>query len=142
MANNDNELITEVRSLTNYGTQVISDPDMQNLVASAKDEILIAVDETSLDWYNERAAERALYWLVALFTKVHTGQIGGAGFAIGELEQSPLRGTEQFWLNQFNRHLWNIGSASAFGITSVTRDDRTYDSATTTSADSGVDDLL
>lgn len=142
MADNDNELIAEVRALTSYGADVISDPDMTSLVASAKEEILDAVDEDALDWYNVRSAERALFWLLALFTKVHTGQVGGAGFTIGELEQAPLLGTAEFWLTRFYQHLWKIGNAESFGITSVSRDDRTYDSTSTASTDSGLDDLL
>lgn len=140
MADTDAELIAEVRSLTGYGTGVIPGDDMESLLSVAKDEILLETEEDDLDWYNDRPAERALYWLLALFTKIRTKEIGSAGFSIGELEQTPLQGAESFWLGQFHRHLWNIGNATPFGITSVSRTDRTYDGTTSSAVEP--DDLL
>lgn len=126
MASNDDELILEVRALTGYSGETISDPDMQALIEAAKDEVLYAVGADSLEWYADRSAERSIFWLVALFTKVRTGEVGGAGFTIGELEQVPLVETTAFWLKQAQQHMANITDHRAYGIRSVSRDNRTY----------------
>lgn len=141
MATNDDELIAEVRSLTGYGEGSISTADMTDLVAVAKEEILLEIDQPDLDWYNERPAERALFWLVGLFAKIHNREIASAGFSIAELEQTPLRGSEQFWLGQVFRHISHIQNASPFAIRSIARTDRTYEGASSAS-DTDTDELL
>lgn len=144
MAANNDELIAEVRSLTGYGTGVISADDMSNLVTVAQEEILDLQDTNTLDWYSVRSAERALFWLVALFTKVHTKEIGGAGFTVGELRQEPLPEAAQFWLDRFHSHLFKIGNNTAFGIRSVGRTDREYTGGggSSSGVTEGIDDLL
>lgn len=126
MASNDDELVAEVRALTNFQDDVISDSDMRTLVTIAKREIRTLSGLPSPDWYEENDAEQALFWLTALFTKVHTGHIGGVSYSVGELEQAPLRETNQFWLNRFQQHLSNLSAGTLYGHTSVSRPDRTY----------------
>lgn len=120
----DGQIITEVRALTDYDTSIIDRRAMSTLIDSAKDEVQ---DDVGRDLvFDTRTERRALVWLLALFCKVHTGEIGSAASSVGELESEPLSPEDNMWLQNYYRKRDSVRGATAFGSTAAGRADRTY----------------
>lgn len=130
MASTENELIDEARALTNYGPDIISDGKFQELVDVAKEELYAELGDTNFSFFGQdtQNADRALFWLVCLFSKVRTGEIDGIDLSIGDLRAESLSGDDAIWRRQFVRRLNSISGASGFGRVDVARDNRTYGS--------------
>lgn len=132
MATTDSELIDEVRQLTDYDSALISDSDFQELVNIAKEELDSEVPDSArpLSYYGSDTHEqdRALFWLVCLFSKVKAGEIGVPTFSVNELRQNALDEQSNFWMMMFNTRVHQISGASGFGSTSLERaDERAYE---------------
>lgn len=128
MATSDAELISEVRSLTNYDSELISDSDFNDLVAIAKEEILLDVDAGSVSYYgsNTHANDRALFWLTALFAKVKAGEVGASTFSVADVRANSDSWQTSMWLSQYDKAISQNTDSLGFGSTTVARDDREY----------------
>ena len=128
MATNDQELISEVRSLTDYDETILSDSDMQDLVGLAKREIEIEVGERVDDFYSNRIREGALFWLVCFFTKLKTGEYEGMDLTISEIEinKVPEGSDTRIWIRNFNKRFRQLRSENRSYVANVSRSGREY----------------
>lgn len=129
MAVDDDTLMAEVRSLTDYDSTLISDGDLLSLVELAKTELQAEVSEPTLDFYNgNQHAERALFWLTCLFTKVKSGEIDAPDLSISELKVSHQSMDDEsgFWLKNLDKRINALRGSSLIGHVKVQRADRTY----------------
>jgi hypothetical protein len=116
--------MTEVREQTELiDTSLLSDSRLSALLSNAKREIETTIGREP-DWYGNRDAENALFWLSCLFV-IDEGTTDS--FTFGELQVQPESGaeTEHPWVNRYERSLrYLMGSESLFGISNVNRTDR------------------
>lgn len=120
-------VIEEVRALTGYDSTVISTADMTMLDTRAQKELEADVGQT-VD-FSGVTADSALFWLLSLFTKVHTGEIAAGAFSIGEVEEQSLDPEQNMWLKRYySRRDQLVGSVTArYGSVAHTRDGREYE---------------
>ena len=128
MSYNKQALVHEVRALTGYTEAVLPPEDMETLYQIAVDDIrgIIGIDPQEVE---NPAAERAVFWSLALFGKIHMGEMEGLDFKIGSISvhQLPRRDITRVWYRQLDAYLNALRSdASVGGMTSVNRDDREY----------------
>lgn len=136
MATDDASLIVEVRDITEYNAEIISDEQFQRLVSLAQREIAAKVGIPDLDFYNDLDAERALFWLTCLFAKIRAGEVDGVEMQIGDIRNKPLRvdGEEDrsmavVWRAEFNDYFNQLltQNGGSFGSRRISRgDSRTY----------------
>lgn len=137
MATDEQSLVNEVRALTGYTDgSMISDASMNDLVSIAKQELRsdlglpeLTFHQTANDTYQ---ADRALFWLTAIFTKVRGGEIGNINLTIGDvLDYDDARTEYDFWFEQFDKRrsaAANLQGAAGPSSVQLTRDDeRTYE---------------
>lgn len=120
--------IEEVRVLTGYDREIISGPEMVSLESRARKELTAEVG-SDLD-FTDATADTALFWLLCLFTKIHTGEIATSNFKVGELESRPLDAETNLWLRNYQeRRDQLVGSHGGFfGHVAPQRQDREYGS--------------
>ncbi|UBF22707.1 hypothetical protein M1M38_gp014 [Halorubrum tailed virus 27] len=124
MATDDSSLMTEVREQTELtDTTLLSDSRLSALLSNAKREIETTIGREP-DWYENRDAENALFWLACLFV-IDEGSTDQ--FSFGELEVRPESDAEADhpWVGRYERSLrYLMDSASLFGLSNVNRTDR------------------
>lgn len=122
----DETVVSEVRALTKYDDTIVSTIDMAVLLSRAKKELEADVGDT-VDFTNP-TANTALFWLLALFTKIHTGDIGSVDFAVGELESASLDTESNLWLQSYHSRREQLRGTTGvvFGHRKTARSDRTY----------------
>lgn len=124
MATNDTTLKSEVREQTELtDSALLSDSRLTSLLSNAKREIESEVGSEP-DWYGDRTAENALFWLLCLFA---IGEDSVEGFSIGEIQVDPETDDNNThpWTARYNRSLrYLMPSESLFGISKVNRTDR------------------
>lgn len=133
MADTDQELISEVRALTDYGTLIIDQSEMQTLLTIAKDEIRSSLGAPDLTFYGEETADadRALFWFLCIASKVKVGEIGGLNIDADDFAaQQPESYQNSIWFRQYQQkfsaaeaQLGGSGAAS----TTIERDGREYE---------------
>lgn len=130
MATSQTEIRDEVRALTDYGKNIFSDAEMDEVIGIAEDEVRAEIDDPSLSFYQGNDTfntDRAVMWLSALFAKIRSGEIEGVEMSAGDLDINSLSTDDTFWYVQFQRRLSQLDASPGFGSTQVTRtDDRTY----------------
>lgn len=128
MATNDTELVSEVRSLTDYDSGILTDSELDSLLAIAKREIETEVGEDSLDFYANARRERALFWLTCFFAKIKTGEYEGMDLTVSEIEMNKIpEGDEgRIWLTQFEKRLKQIVAGNKTYISNISRNNRLY----------------
>lgn len=91
MALDQNQVISEVRTITGYPVAVLDDPDVIELIEFAKNDITGITNNYEIDWYNpdDIDGNRALVWTTALFTKIRTGELDSAEYSLEELDIQP-----------------------------------------------------
>jgi hypothetical protein len=140
MTLSEQQVISEVRTITGYPDAVLTDSDLTELVSFAKNDITGITNNYDIKWYNEDDidANRALVWTTALFTKVRTGELDAAEYSLEELDITPdtAAGAENggrplIWY----RKVWDFiddirvlpdDDNKTFGITEVERENRQY----------------
>lgn len=129
MAIDDNTLKAEVRALTDYGPDIISDDDLQEVVDLTKRELLADIGDETYELYDDLNAERALFWLLCIFLKVKSGEIDSPSFRISELSVRQSNFTERHgvWMDNFRKHYSAMNGGPAVGHTRANRPDRNYD---------------
>jgi|APHM01.1.fsa_nt_gi hypothetical protein len=129
MATNDTELKQEVRVLTDYNINVISDTELQSVVDLTRRELLANIGDETLDLYGTISSERAFFWLTCIFAKVKSGEIDASSFSIGELDvkASEYTGKTDVWMDNFRRHYRAMEGGAPVAHTVSNRSDRTYD---------------
>jgi hypothetical protein len=128
MAVDDTTLIAEVRVITDYPDTLLGHQDLQGVVNLAKRELQADLGSSSIDWYGDLSAERALFWLTCIFCKIRTGELDAPDFSLGELKVNPP-GTDfqaGIWFDNFWKHYRNIEGGSPVAHTTSLRSDRTY----------------
>jgi hypothetical protein len=125
MAINDTTLKSEVRAITNYDSGMVSGGDLQAIVDISKREIRSNKNDQNLDFYGDHRAERSLFWLTCIFTKVKGGEIGGSSFSISELDVES-DGGDSFYFDNFWRNYHSIGDGRPRGHLKGQRSDREY----------------
>ena len=127
MATDDTTLKAEVRAITDYDEGILSDPDLQEVVGIAKREIQSNKNNPDLDFYGDIRAERTLFWLTCIFTKVKGGEIDGGSFSISELDVETQDGDDSLFFNNFWRNYHSIGEGRPRGHLKGQRPNRTYE---------------
>lgn len=128
MATDDPSLISEVRTLTDYNSSILTDGDMQNIVSLAKREIEGELGEEVSDFYSSILTERALFWLTCLFSKIKVGELEGLTLAVAEIEvtQIPDEDRANYWARQFERRMRQAQADSMSQLRNIERSDRVY----------------
>lgn len=128
MSNNNEELIQEVRALTNYHEGLISDAEMQMLAEMAINEVKGITRDPDLEIFEVPEAERAAFWSMCLFCKIHMGELDGLDFSLGEIsvKQMPFRDITRVWYRQLDYYINLLRSGGSMGHTKVRRSDREY----------------
>jgi hypothetical protein len=128
MATDDTSLKTEVRSLTDYDSLILSEDDLQAVVDIAKRELYADLGDESLNLYDTLNSERALFWLTCIFCKVKSGEIDGVSFNIGELDVDSFNPHTSvgIWMNNFWKHYRGIEGGAPVAHTRSNRPDRNY----------------
>lgn len=117
---------SRARTLTGYDSGIISNSDLTTLEELAKDEIAVDTGRDNID-YSGGAGKSAAMWLLCLFCKIHTGEIGAEGFSVGELESKELEGQNRVWFNQFRKRVSSLQvNGGLFGSTRTVRSGREY----------------
>jgi len=107
MATTDTELIAEVRALTDYPADVMSDADIQKLVDIGKEELRASFGDPSYVFYTgDQSADRALFWFTCLGTKIKAGEIASVNLEIADIiAQKPAQGHYDVWFELFRARL-------------------------------------
>lgn len=128
MPTDDTTLKAQVRGLTNYNDTILPDSDLQEILDLAKVEIRASIGDDTLDFGETVQAERALFWLTCIFTKVKAGEIDSPSFRIGELSvrQSNITERHNVWVDNFWKHYRSIEGGSPVAHTKAGRRDRDY----------------
>ena len=129
MAQNDQELIEEVRSLTGYSERIIPNSDMQSLIQISKEDIRGLSSSEIPDIYDDKVAERATFWTVVMFTKIFVGELDAPNFKIGSIsvDSMPRRDIVRVWYRQLDQYVKRLSSGRAMGIVNPRRTAREYD---------------
>lgn len=132
----DADLKTQVRSMTDYSTAVLSATKLDEVVATAKAELMAEVGDTTLTFYGDINAERALFWTTCLFTKIKAGELDGVPMSLGDIEFDALRMQGEYgsgavvWLQnaqQYTNRLATSNDAARYGVRSIDRgESRSY----------------
>lgn len=142
MALDEQSLINEVRGLTDYPPEVISDSDMSSLVETAKNDITGITENYDLDWYDPQDIDpnRALMWTTCLFAKVKSGELDAASMSLESIEIDSTRAAgiqtgknPVLWYNRAVDFVSELKhepdeSDTGAGITQVERGNRVYGS--------------
>lgn len=133
MASDDNELIAEVRGITDYDSSIFSDNELQQLVRIGKEELRSALGVADFQFYTEesQSATRALFWFVAIAAKVRAGEISNVNITVGDFEtQNPANIHYDYWFSNFRNRLQEAYRETASGggpeQISLSRTNRTY----------------
>ncbi|MFC7191857.1 hypothetical protein ACFQL7_20880 [Halocatena marina] len=128
MATDDSSLIDEVRTLTDYDAGIIDDTEYQDLLSVAKEELQNDVNQSVTFFSGNRAVDRALFWLLCLYSKIKVGEIEAPTFEIAEIQvrQEQLDDRANWWLRQYQKNVDKIAAGARGKIVSVSRSDRTY----------------
>jgi hypothetical protein len=128
MADSDDEIIREARSLTGFNENLIPPVEMQSLVSMAKEDIRgIATNELP-DIYEDQAAERAVFWTTVMFTKVYMGELDAPNFSVGsiDVDSLPRRDIVRVWYRQLDQYVAQLKSGRAMGHGGPERSSRAY----------------
>jgi hypothetical protein len=117
----------QVRTLTDYDTEIISSGDYSTLEDMAKDEIAddVGLDRSEID-FTSGTAKIALRWLVCIFCKINVGEIGSEGYSIGEVETKDLNDQSSIWLNNYRKKRDSMRGSSLMGHVKNSRQNRAY----------------
>lgn len=141
MALSEQELINEVRGITGYSTDLVSDSDIQGLIETAKADIQSITENYSIDWYDEsnRDPNRALMWTTCLFLLLKARELDGVEYSLESLEQRSLsaagggfgQGNQPtLWYQRATDFIGEIDSDVdddiPYGMDSIVREDRIY----------------
>ena len=128
---NDADLLTQARSITDYDATMLPDADFKEVVATAKAELMAEVGDTTLTFYGDIDAERALLWTTCLFAKVKAGELDGVAMSLGDMDlESRAMGGEYgsgpvLWLKNAERYINKLAMSQSetarFAIRSVNR---------------------
>jgi len=135
MADTDQDLMDEVREITDYTDAVLPDNKLTSVVSTAKREVQGVADANISDWYTDRDAELALFWTACLFCKIKAGELDGVTMSLGDMETESLKSAGDaeddkpvIWYEramQYSRRKTPEGGS--FGHRSMSRTGRNYD---------------
>lgn len=126
MATDDVSLMVEVRAITDYDRDIMPEDELLGLLEIAKRELQSNKNNTSLDFYGDIRAERALFWLTCIFLKVKAGEIDGGTFSISELDVESEDGGNSIYFDNFWRNYHSIGEGRPRGHLTGQRPNREY----------------
>lgn len=131
MASDDDTLVDEARTLTNYDDSILSESEFRELIEIGKEELRAALGEPSLTFYQDDRyqATRALFWFVCIAAKVRVGELGGLNLTVESLEaQNPGEAHHSYWFRNFQQRLRAAGNVNSGGASStvLSRTNRTY----------------
>lgn len=131
MASDDDSLIAEARSITDYDDSIISDSEFEELVNIGKEEIMAAVNEQTLMFYEEETFHhtRALFWFTAIAAKVKTGELAGMNISADDFEATnPATSHYSFWFDSFQKKMAaaRLRSSPGPSLVNMERTERTY----------------
>lgn len=115
------ETIREVRALTGFGGETISEGQFYNLIRRAEKELSADVGREP-DYETDVTADTARFWLLALFSKIHVGDIATGSFSVGEIQTQSLADNEaQMWLDKYHARRDQLVGSDGFGHVQSTR---------------------
>jgi len=134
MASNDDELVEEVRALTDYDEHVMSTGQLMNLVDLGKQQLESYLGTSPIDFYaSDRGdSQRALFWFTCIAAKVAGGEIAGINLQLESIRtQNPANIHYDYWFDNFRQTLraaegeGDSGNPSAASRV-LSRTDRSY----------------
>lgn len=124
----DADLKVQVRATTDYDALVLADGDLDEVVATAKAEVMGEAGTGSITFYGDLNAERALFWTTCLFCKIRAGEIEGVPMSLGDIDIESLTAGGEYgsgpvlWLQNARNYSRRITDGGArYGIRSLTR---------------------
>lgn len=128
MATTDSELITEVRALTNYSADMMTDSTIQELISIGKEELEPEFGDDFAGFYSgNTAADRALFWFTCIATKVRTGEIAGINLTVGSIRATSYSNSKfDFWFENFEKKLIQAQGGRPVSNRQLNRDNRAY----------------
>lgn len=131
MADSDYELIQEVRGLTDYHPDVMSDSDIRTLINIGKEELRARLGDPEFSFYETEthSADRALFWFTCIATKVKAGEIAGINITVDQIEASTSNlGQYDYWFESFRERLSEAETqvGATISQTLIERDNRSY----------------
>lgn len=131
MADSDYELIQEVRGLTDYHPDVMSDSKLRTLINIGKEELRARLGNPDFTFYetDTHSADRALFWFTCIAAKVKAGEIAGINITVDQIEASTSTiGQYDFWFEAFRERLSEAEAEAGATIAQqeISRDNRAY----------------
>lgn len=131
MTENDIELIHEVRGITDYGSEILLDEELETIVGIGKAELRADLGNQALEFYTSEThnATRALFWFTCIGAKIKVGELQGMQITIGDIEANAPSGTgDDYWFNQFEQKRAAAANDMSPGpsVSNMTRANRTY----------------
>lgn len=134
MATSDQELIAEVRDLTDYHTDIMSDSQIQGLIDIGKEELRARFNDPDFQFYqtgnqHTHSADRALFWFTCIAAKVKAGEIAGINITVDDIEASTSSvGQYDFWFDRFRSRVAQAEASVSAKISqsNIERDNRSY----------------
>lgn len=137
MATNDSELINEVRGLTDYGTAIMTDGELQTLVDIGKEEIQAHVGELDsggqIQFFGSDTLQqdRALFWFTCIAAKAKAGEIASVNLTVGSIRSTSYAGSKfDFYFKNFDKRMATVERVASGGpaqVNATRSDDRSYD---------------
>ena len=130
----ETELKKDVREMTGYPAEVLSDDGLDAAYRNARRHIEIKKSlAEDYVWFrpDNPAAQDALYWWTCLFSKVQTGELDSQGLQAGAVDQDTLLAKEgddvTMWYRQASSALQSVSSSTIIQGTSPSRTGRAYE---------------
>lgn len=134
MTENTEEIISDVRFITDYPEIIIDDGKVEDSIRFTKKEIRTLMQDPDFDEFGEHHADRCLMWGTCYHLKISTGEIGGMPMSIGDVNLESVtrsrgdsNGDMLSWAEKFYDNFYDIPNAPlGFGHTSEARENRDY----------------
>lgn len=93
MASTESEFKTQVRELTDYSSQVLSDDSLDALIGIAKRDIQTEAEVTVDLWIGDDVSdeENALFWTTSLYVKIKAGELEGVPMSLGDIDVETMK---------------------------------------------------
>lgn len=129
----------EIRFLTDYTPEVISDADLEDAIESAKGEIKAQSENYDINFFDSKDldAYKALKWVTCLFCKIKAGELDAANYRLEDLNLTAKstvgenEGDPVIWLRRARTYISKVAEDAeepvrGFGRTEVSRENRLY----------------
>lgn len=127
MVDSDEELIDQVRTLTDYDEFVYTDSEFQGLVDLCKEELQEHWSEPTFSWYGSEtlSQDRALFWFVCIAARVRAGEYSAMDISVADIQLQPADG--DFFITKFHEKMNSVAGGPMAATTNIERsEERDY----------------